>query len=89
MSESTVRGMKKSYYKALKKNPKGEPVTRLEHGLREHPLKLVNLDSNVLDYIQKLKVAVGIVNRAIVIAVATGIVEHHNPVLLREHGGSL
>ena len=66
VSENTVRGMKKSYYEALKHNPKGEVVTRLEHGLRGRHLKLGNLDCNVQDYIRKLRVAGGIVNRAIV-----------------------
>ena len=42
MSESTVRGLKKRYYEALKQNRTGEPVTQLE-------LKLGDLDSNVQD----------------------------------------
>ena len=37
VSESTVRGMKKAYL-ALKYKKDGEPVTRLEHGLRGRPL---------------------------------------------------
>ena len=35
----------------------------------------------------KLRLAGGIVNRAIVIAAANGIVEYHNPALLHTHGG--
>ena len=42
---------------------------------------------NVQEYIRKLRLAGGIVNRAIVIAAATGIVEYHNPALLHTHGG--
>ena len=38
VSESTVRGLKKRYYEALKQNRTGEPVTQLEHGLRGRPL---------------------------------------------------
>ena len=83
VSESTVRGFKKNYYEASKRNWTGEPIARLEHGLR---LKLGDLDSNVQDYIRKLRVAGGVVNRAIA---AKGIVEHHNPAMLREHGGTV
>ena len=89
VSESTVRGLKKSYCDTLKRNRQGEPVTRLEHGLRGRPLKLGNLDAHVQDYIRKLRLAGGIINRAIVIAAATGIVEHHNSAMLREHGGPI
>ena len=87
LSKSTVRGFKKRYYEALRQNRTGEPVTRLEHHLRGGPLKLGNLDSSVQDYIRKLRLAGGIVNRATVIAAARGIVEHNNPSLLCEHMG--
>ena len=89
VSESTVRGFKKKYYEASKGNQTGEPIARLEHGLRGRPLKLGDLDSNVQDYLKKLRVAGGVVNRAIVIAAAKGIVEHHNPAMLYEHGGTV
>ena len=36
-----------------------------------------------------MHLAGGIVNRAIVIAAARGIVEHNNPSLLCEHGGTI
>lgn len=70
--------MKKRYYEALKQNRTCEPVTKLEHGLRGRPLKLGDLDSNIQDYIRKLHLSGGVVNRAIVIHVAatTGIVEY-------------
>ena len=48
-----------------------------------------DLDSNVQDYIRKLRLAGVVVNRAIVIAAAMGIVEHNNPSLLCEHGGTI
>ena len=51
MSESTVQGLKKRYYEALKQNRTGEPVMQLEHGLHGRSLKLGDLDSNVQDYI--------------------------------------
>ena len=38
---------------------------------------------------ESLRIAGEIVNRAIVIAAATAIVEHRNPALLRKHGGPL
>ena len=38
--ESTVRGLKKHYYEALKQNWTDDSVTRLKHGLRGQPLKL-------------------------------------------------
>ena len=38
---------------------------------------------------RKRHLAGGIVNRAIVIAAATGVVQHNNPTILCSHGGSL
>ena len=54
VSESTVRGFKKNYYEASKHNRTGEPIARLEHGLRGQPLKLGDLDTNVQDYVRTL-----------------------------------
>ena len=73
----------------MKQNRTCEPVTQLEHGLRGRPLKLGDLDSNVQDYIRKLRLSGGVVNRAIVIAAAKGIVEYNKPELLCEHGGTM
>ena len=89
ISESTVRGFKKAYCSALSESRSAEPITRLEHRLRGRPLLLGDLDSNVQQYVRKLRLAGGIVNRAIVIAAATGIVEHNNPALLHTHGGTV
>ena len=86
ISESTVRDFKKAYCSALSKTKSDEPVTRLEHGLRGRPLLLGDLDSKVQQYLRKLRLAGGIVNRAIVIAAATG---YNNPALLRAHGGPI
>ena len=47
---------------------------RLEHRLRGRP---PDLDSNVQDYIRKLRLACGVVNRFIIIAAARGIVAIH------------
>ena len=49
LRESTIRGFKKRYYKALKQNRRGVPVMRLEHRLSGRPVKLGDLDSNVQD----------------------------------------
>ena len=89
VSESTVRGMKKAYYAALKNKKDGELVIRLEHGLQGWPLLLGDLDAHVQEYMGKLRLAGGIVKRAIVIAAATGVVQHNNPTILCSHGGSL
>jgi hypothetical protein len=47
------------------------------------------MDSQVQDYIRKLRKAGGIVNRSIILAAATGIVKHEKPTLLREFGGQV
>ena len=64
-------------------------VTRLEYRLCGRPLKLGDLDSSIQDYIKKLHLAGGVVNRAIVITAARGIVQHNNPSLLIKHGGTI
>lgn len=71
----------------MSKTRSAEPITRLEHGLRGRPLLLGDLDANFQEYVRKLRLAGGIVTRAIVIAAATGIVEYNNPALLHTHGG--
>jgi len=48
---------------------------------------LGNLDDQVQTYVQKLHKAGGVVNRTIVVAIATGVVKHYDPTLLVEHGG--
>ena len=89
VGESTMHGMKKAYYIALKHKKDGEPVTRLEHRLRGRPLLLGDHDAHVQEYIRKLRLAGCIANRAIVIAAATGVVQHNNPAILSAHGGPL
>ena len=81
--------MKKAYYWALKQRKDGKPVTRLEHRSRGRPFLLGSVDTNVQEYTRKLRRAGGIVNRAIVIAAATGIVQHNNPAMLRAQGVQL
>ena len=73
LSGNTVQGFKKPHYEALKANRTGKPVTR---GLHGRQLKLGDLDSNVQEYIRKLRLAGGVVKRVIVIGfVKAGIVD--------------
>ena len=88
--ESTVRGIKKRYLTELKKVQDPGLIEELQHRNRGHPLLLEEyLDRRVQIYIKKLRLAGGVVNRSIVLAVAHGIVNHHEPSLLAVNGGSL
>ena len=88
LAESTVRNMKKAYYK-LCEEPNPNKITSLPRADRGRPLMLKGYDQEVALYIKSLHIAGGIVNRSIVIAAARGIVSHRNPGLLKEHGGSI
>ena len=66
-----------------------DQVLELRHGLRGKPKKLGDLDQKVQKYIHNLRAAGTPVNRSIVIAAARGVVLHHSPSLLPEHGGNL
>ena len=69
--------MKSNYLRVLEKAK--DPV-ELPHQLRGRPLKLGNYDGMVKEYIHALRLAGGIVNRSIVVvAAATGILEHLDP----------
>ena len=89
LSESTVRGFKKAYYSELKKVKDPDKELELPHGARGKPNKLGDLDQKVQAYIRKLRAAGTPVNHSIVIAAARGMVMHHSPYLLPEHGGNL
>ena len=89
VNESTVRGFKKAYYLELKKGNDPDEILELKHGLRGKPKKLGDLDQNVQKYVRKLCAARTPVNCSIVIAAARGVVQHHSPSLLTEHGGNL
>ena len=84
-----MRGFKKAYYSELKKVKDPDKVQELPHGARGKPNKLGDLDQKVQAYIRKLRAAGTPVNRSIVIAAARGMVMHHSPSLLPEHGGNL
>ena len=57
--------------------------------MRGKPKKLGDLDQKVQKYMCKLCSAGTPVNRSIVIAATRGVVQHHSPSLLPEHGGNL
>ena len=84
-----MRGFKKAYYSELKKVKEPDKVLELLHGEPGQPKKLGDLDQKVQAYIRKLRAAGTPVNRSIVIAADRGIVMHHSPSLLPEHGGNL
>ena len=65
-------------------------VTRLPTKPRGHPLLLGStLDDQVKEYVTALRATAGVVNTAIVLAAAEGIVAASERSLLRQHGGSL
>ena len=69
--------MKASYLHVLEQVKDLLKVTELQHKLRGLPLKLGEYDCMVKDYVHALRLAGGIVNRSIVVAAATGIIELH------------
>ena len=85
--ESTARHLKKLYREKLKQASCSVDSEVLPHGNRGRPLMLGNLDVQVHTLLHKLREAGGVVNRNIVIAIATGVVKHYDPTLLVEHGG--
>ena len=94
LKESTVRGWKKAYLSELatKKRVGDEKmsVDRLPVAGRGRPLLLgKDLDHQVQAYISSLREAGGVVNTAIVIAAATGIVRRHDSNLLAANGGHI
>ena len=94
MPESTARLLKKQYLAELndrRQNSATIPeVTRLPTKPRGRPLLLGStLDDKVKEYITALRATAGVVNTAIVLAAAEGIVSATERSPLRQHGGSL
>ena len=92
--ESTARLLKKQYLAELNlrcKNGEAIPeVTSLPTKARGRPLLLGStLDAQVREYLTALRDRAGVVNTAIVLAAAEGIVAAADRSLLRQHGGSL
>ena len=88
IKESAVRAMKKKYL-VHSKESNHQPVNALTPEKRGRPLLLGDLDKDVAAHIRSIREAGGIVNQAIVIATARGLVKHKNPTLLSEAGGSI
>jgi len=88
VADSTVRAMKNRYISAVKLH--GEDVAVLPHLNRGRPTILGDdLEALLKEYITKLTLAGGAVNRSIVIASAKGILACKKPMLLPENGGSV
>ena len=92
--ESTARLLKKQYLAELndwRQNSATIPeVTRLPTKPRGRPLLLGStLEDQVKEYVTALRATAGVVNTAIVLAAAEGIVAATERSLLRQHGGSL
>lgn len=87
INESTVRYIKKQYLETVK-NTETNVVT-LPAGKRGRPTLLGKYASDVLDYIKKLRQSGSVVNKHILLAGATGIVQEKAKHLLRENGGPL
>ncbi|KAK3082872.1 hypothetical protein FSP39_007612 [Pinctada imbricata] len=88
VNESTVRSIKKAYLREKGRNVQNEieKLAKMESG---RPLLLGKYDADVVDYVKKLRDAGGVVNTAIVIGVAKGVVTHNDKYLLCENGGSI
>ena len=91
VSESTARLLKKQYLAKLNNQcqniVKIPDVTSLPTKAHGHPL--LHGSTQVREYIIALWATVGMVNTAIVLAAAEGIVAATDHCLLRQHGGSL
>lgn len=88
INESTVRSIKKQYLKEIKECENGS-FTSLPENSRGRPPILGKYDSEVIDYVRKLRNAGSVVNRHILIAGAKGIVEFKDRSLLSENGGHI
>ena len=89
--ESTVRRLRKEYLQKLKLTDNEDPqVVTLPKHSQGRPLLLgQELDKSVQIFIDSLRKTGGVVNTAIVVGAAHGIVSVHSPSLLREHGGHI
>lgn len=87
VNESTVRNMKKSY---LSSPHKEQLKTEMPRSPRGRPTLLSQpIDELVQEYVRSLRKSGGVVNASIIIAGATGIVEHKERSLLKVNGGTL
>ena len=89
VNESSVRGMIKSYQKELK-TENNNNLTALPPSKRGRPVLLGDkLDNAVIHHVKAIRTEGGVVNSAIVIATARGILKDTNRGLLHENGGPI
>ncbi len=80
----------KKYKKELATNSDTDDTSELPAAKQGRPLLLgEELDSQMMEHIEAIHEASGVINRPILIATATGIVKHHDHSLLAEHGGNI
>ena len=92
ISESTVRRFEAEYLQALarKRETKDPTVKMLPMKSQGRPLLLgKELDESMQEYIKATRVARGVVNTAIVMAAAMGIVSLSDFMKLKSHGGHI
>ena len=93
LKESTERGWKVYLCELASKNRAGDEKMLVDHlpvVVKGWPLLLgKDIDLEVQAYIASLCEARGVVNTAIVIAAATGIIRQHNSNLLAANGGHI
>ena len=92
--ETTARRLKSEYLLKLKDECRGEStvpeVKSLHTKPQGRPLLLgKQLDKSVQEYIDPMRKVGGVVNTAIVMAAAWGVIASRHPGLLREHGGHI
>jgi len=92
LSPSTSFGWKENYLKELakRKNDELPKVKELPPKKRGRPLLVGNeLDVQVQLYVKELRNNGAVINTAIVMATAEGLVQHHGVNLLAKHGGPI
>ena len=91
LKESTVRTWKNEYIKELAlQNKFGSTKVVLKGKRRGHPLLLGDkLDREVQEYVKSIREMKGVINTAIVIAAANGIIKKYDANLLKENGGHI
>ncbi|XP_019635711.1 PREDICTED: uncharacterized protein LOC109478536 [Branchiostoma belcheri] len=88
LNESTVRSIKNSYTKELKRLGK-DSIENFPRKNTGRPLMLGDLDDQLKEYTQNLRRAGGVVNRLVVQGAARGLVARKDRSLLVEHGGHI
>ncbi|KAI8522099.1 hypothetical protein Bbelb_018530 [Branchiostoma belcheri] len=88
LNESTVRYIKNSYNKEVKRRGTNS-VETLPRARIGRPLKLGDLDGELQQYLRNLRSAGGVVNRLMVMGAARGLILEKDRSLLAEYGGNI